>query len=336
MRYYGCLTSSICNLYSSPMQNNSVSILYQDHYLLILNKPAGIVVHPTYKHTEGDTLWDALLADASLRVDDWQPEVLPDEPQWAGAPSDIQQMLRQKRTAQMWKEDGLLPHPCLLHRLDKDTSGVIALARTERSRRFIVKQFRNHTIEKRYIAVVQRGAPEWAIPRTSLYVTRYRADGSVEDIPLPTLDALETSGGDTLEINGPLWRDLDDRRRCIVTQDGQESMTRVRVLAQKDSLILLDVRPLTGRTHQIRAHLAAFGYSIVGDQVYALPAQPETPEAMLHRQFLHAYSLSFRRYPGNTPCTFVAPLADDLVAWMKHYFPTGSGVIDAASTVSTQ
>jgi len=317
------------------MQNTSVSILYQDHYLLILNKPAGIVVHPTYKHTEGDTLWDALLADTSLQIDDWQPGILPDEPQWAGAPPEIQEMLRQKRTAQMWKEDGLLPHPCLLHRLDKDTSGVIALARTERSRRFIVKQFRNHTIEKRYLALVKRGAPEWAAPRVPLYVRRYHVDGSVEDVPMPTLDTLETSGDDVLEINGPLWRDGDDRRRCIVREDGQESITRLRVIARHDGFMLLDVRPLTGRTHQIRAHLAASGYAIVGDQVYAPAAHPDSPEAMLHRQFLHAYSLSFRCYPGNRPCTFVAPLADDLANWMKQYFPSGLGVIDA-SAVSTQ
>lgn len=325
------LDEGICNPYSSSMQNNSVSILYQDHYLLILNKPAGIVVHPTYKHTEGDTLWDALLADASLNIDDWRPEELPDEPQWAGAPPDIQEMLRQKRTAYKWKEDGLLPHPCLLHRLDKDTSGVIALARTERSRRFIVKQFRNHTIEKRYLAVVRCGAPEWAAPRTPLSVKRYPSFSNLEDSSLSALDVLEMLSNDMLEISGPLRRDLDDRRRCIVAEDGQESVTRIRVLAQKDSLLLLDVRPLTGRTHQIRAHLAAFGYAIVGDQVYAPPAQSDTPEAMLNRQFLHAYSLSFRRYPGNIPSTFVAPLADDLVAWMKQYFSTGLGVIDASA-----
>lgn len=319
------------------MQNNSVSILYQDHYLLILNKPAGIVVHPTYKHTEGDTLWDALLADTSLTVDDWQPAELPDEPQWAGAPLEIQEMLRQKRTAYRWKEDGLLPHPCMLHRLDKDTSGVIAFARTERSRRHIVKQFHNHTIEKCYLAVVQPGAPEWATPRTPLLVKRYRSHVNGEDSPLsaPSVVELETLGDDTLEINGPLRRDADDRRRCIVAADGQESMTRVKVLARKDHFLLLDVRPLTGRTHQIRAHLAASGYAIVGDQVYAPPAQPDTPEAMLHRQFLHAYSLSLRRYPGHIPSTFVAPLADDLVTWMKRYFPTGLGVIDA-SAVPTQ
>ncbi|HCI80982.1 MAG TPA: hypothetical protein DHW02_14980, partial [Ktedonobacter sp.] len=298
------------------------------HYLLILNKPAGIVVHPTYKHTEGDTLWDALLADTSLQRDDWQPEELPDEPQWAGAPSNIQEMLRQKRTAYMWKENGLLPHPCLLHRLDKDTSGVLALARTERSRRFIVKQFYNHTIDKRYLAVVQQGAPAWAMPRVPLHVKRYHFD-DIEENQLSSLNVLETLNNDVLEINAPLRRDLDDRRRCIVAADGQESITRVRVLARKDRFMLLDVRPFTGRTHQIRAHLAAFGYAIVGDQVYAPPTQEGTPEAMLHRQFLHAYSLSFRRYPGNIPSTFVAPLADDLVSWLTRYFPSGLGVIDA-------
>ena len=288
-------------------------------------------MHPTYKHTEGDTLWDALIADVSLQTDDWQPEKLPDEPQWAGAPLDIQEMLRQKRTAQIWKEDGLLPYPCLLHRLDKDTSGVLALARTERSRQFIVKQFLNHTMQKRYLAVVRWGAPTWAMPRVPLYLKRYRTDDSIEDNLLSASDILETLDNDILEINGPLRRDADDRRHCIVAEDGQESVTRVTILARKDHLLLLDVRPLTGRTHQIRAHLAALGYAIVGDQVYAPPAQPDTPEAMLHRQFLHAYSLSFRRYPGNIPSTFVAPLADDLVAWMKQYFPSGAGAMNASA-----
>ena len=293
-------------------------------------------MHPTYKHTEGDTLWDALLADTSLQKDDWRPEELPDEPQWAGAPPHIQEMLRQKRTDYRWKEDGLLPHPCLLHRLDKDTSGVIALARTERSRRFIARQFYNHTIDKRYLAVVQKGAPAWAAPRTPLSLKRYDSYSNEENISSSALDVLETLGDDMLEIHGRLRRDTDDRRRCIVAADGQESVTRVRVLAWKDSFLLLDVRLLTGRTHQIRAHLAALGYAIVGDQVYAPTAQVDTPEAMLHRQFLHAYSLSFRRYPGNIPSTFVAPLADDLVAWMKQYFPSGLGVIDATSPVPTQ
>jgi 23S rRNA-/tRNA-specific pseudouridylate synthase len=80
---------------------------------------------------------------------------------------------------------------------------------------------------------------------------------------------------------------------------------------------LLDVRPVTGRTHQIRAHLAALGYAIVGDQTYAIPTTTEMSTASLTRQFLHAYSLTLRRYPDNELSTFVAPLASDLQAWLE-------------------
>ncbi len=113
------------------MTLNEIPIIYQDHHLLVVNKPAGLVIHPTYKNADG-TMWDVLLVYlAEQGKDDWQPPVLPDEPQWAGAPEHIQVMLREKRVEQQWKEDGLLPRPCLLHRLDKDTSGVVALARSE-------------------------------------------------------------------------------------------------------------------------------------------------------------------------------------------------------------
>ncbi|TMC91068.1 MAG: hypothetical protein E6J11_20625 [Chloroflexi bacterium] len=129
--------------YTHNMTTTTIPVIYQDHHLLIVNKPAGLVIHPTYKNVDG-TMWNALLADlAQLSADDWRPPVLPDEPGWAGAPPHIQSMLRQKRIEKQWKEDGLLPRPCLLHRLDKDTSGIVALARTERSRRHLVRQFQD-------------------------------------------------------------------------------------------------------------------------------------------------------------------------------------------------
>src|SRR5947209_5743282 len=144
------------------MEQTTIPVIYQDHHLLIVNKPAGLVIHPTYKHADG-TMWDVLLVYlAQQGGDDWQPPELPDEPEWVGAPEDIQVMLREKRTERQWKEDGLLPRPCLLHRLDKDTSGIVALARTERCRRHLIRQFYDHTIVKRYFAVVQKGAPAWA------------------------------------------------------------------------------------------------------------------------------------------------------------------------------
>src|SRR5205085_6988142 len=162
---------------------NFFTVIYQDHHLLIVNKPAGIVMHPTYKHAEG-TMWDALLVYlAEQGSDDWQPPDLPDEPQWADAPEHIRVMLREKRTERLWKEDGLLPRPCLLHRLDKDTSGIVAIARTQRSCRHIIRQFQEHTIVKRYLAVVEArliAPPDWARPRTDFRVSRRQ--GANEEI----------------------------------------------------------------------------------------------------------------------------------------------------------
>src|SRR5712691_9741543 len=315
------------------MTENEIPIIYQDHHLLVVNKPAGLVVHPTYKNADG-TMWDALLVYLERQgIDDWQPPVLPDEPKWVGAPEHIQVMLREKRVEQQWKEGGLLPHPCLLHRLDKDTSGVVALARSEGSRRHIVRQFLRHTIVKRYLAVVHKGAPAWSHPRTTFTVSK--RDETKNEVPgnLP----LSLLPDEEFVLDGPLQRDPGDRRRCIIGSAGQAARTIVKVLAVSETQdsALLEVRPVTGRTHQIRAHLAALGYAIVGDQVYAPVAEQGSPRAALKRQFLHAHSLELRRYPDNVVCTFAAPLADDLLSWLKRYFPIGLGAIDGGSpTVS--
>lgn len=315
------------------MQYPTIPIIYQDHYLLIVNKPAGIVIHPTYKNTEG-TMWEALLALLSVQEDEgWQPPVLLDDPQWANAPVHIQEMLRQQRIERLWKEDGLLSRPCLLHRLDKDTSGIVALARTEKSRRYVARQFHTHTITKRYLAVVQQGAPAWACPRTNLIVTRRQRakDGESCEQRVDASSLFTLNDDEELLIDGSLQRDPDDRRRSIVGPDGQIATTIVRKLASSGTNMLLEVQPVTGRTHQIRAHLAALGYAIVGDQTYAPPTEDNSPQTTLKRQFLHAYSLTLRRYPDNEQCTFVAPLANDLVRWMQTYFPSGLGVIDAST-----
>ncbi len=299
------------------METTGISVIYQDHHLLIVNKPPGLVTHPTYKHADG-TLWDALLAYSEQQgKDDWQPPELPDEPEWALAPSAIQEKLRQRRNERFWQEDGLLPRPCLLHRLDKDTSGVVALARTERSRRHLVKQFHDHTIEKRYVAVVQKGSDEWAQPRALFTVVKQEANGQEVQIELPS--ALFPA--DAFILDGPLQRDSYDRRRCIVGPEGQPSSTRVVVLNVEDDFALLEVQPITGRTHQIRAHLAAFGYAIVGDQMYAPQASADSAAAQLSRQFLHAYCLELHRYPDNVRSAFVASLPADLANWLQRYCP---------------
>src|SRR5438270_473742 len=160
------------------MRPAEIPIIYQDHHLLIVNKPAGLVIHPTYKHA-GGTMWDSILAYLEQHGDDgWQPEERPDKPEWAGAPEHIQVMLREQQRAKQWQEEGLLPRPCLLHRIDKDTSGVVALARSERARRHLIRQFYDHSIVKRYLAVVRRGSPQWAQGRAPLQVfIQHMSDG---------------------------------------------------------------------------------------------------------------------------------------------------------------
>jgi 23S rRNA pseudouridine1911/1915/1917 synthase len=314
------------------MEPTKFDIIYQDHHLLIVNKPAGLVIHPTYKHADG-TMWDAILAyHAQQGDDDWRPSDLPDDPRWVGAPEQVRAMLRKRRMERMWKEDGLLPRPCLLHRLDKDTSGIVALARTERSRRHLIRQFHEHSIVKRYLAVVQRGTPDWARPRAPFKVIGGQDQIDVEQFSFP-FDS-SSPGENEIVLDGPLQRDPSDRRRCIIGSEGQQAMTIVRTLVAEGEFTLLEAQPVTGRTHQLRAHLAALGYAIVGDAVYTLPARAGTPGAAMRRQFLHAYGLELRRYPDNALCIFVAPLAKDLALWLERYFPVGLEVLYARTTVS--
>ena len=230
------------------MKATDIAVIYQDHHLLLVNKPAGLVIHPTYKHSNG-TLWNALLTyTQQLGQDDWEPPELPDKPEWAAAPADIQVMLRNKRVERIRKEEGLLPRPCLLHRLDKDTSGIIALARTERSRWHLVKQFEERTIVKRYVVIVRQGSPDWTQPRAPFTVTQRLADGHIQ---LADASFILTATSDSeFVLDGPLRRDPDDRRRCIVGPNGKSAITLVRVLAVEHDYALLDVRLLTGRTHQ--------------------------------------------------------------------------------------
>jgi 23S rRNA pseudouridine1911/1915/1917 synthase len=309
--------------------NIDIPVIYQDHHLLIVNKPAGLVIHPTYKHADG-TMWNSILSYlAEQGGDGWQPEELPDKPEWAGAPEYIQVMLREQQRAKQWQEEGLLARPCLLHRIDKDTSGIVALARTERARRHLIRQFYDHSIVKRYLAVVRKGSPEWTRPRVQFNIL---IQNESDRQPVEAVELLTVNGARYI-FNGPLQRDPDDRRRCIIGPDGQAAETMVRVLAVKGEYALLEAQPITGRTHQIRAHLAAAGYAIVGDATYAAPASEGTAGAKLQRQFLHAYSLELRRYPDNERQTFVAPLADDLVAWLAAYLPEGLEILDAGKAI---
>ena len=220
-----------------------VEILYEDEDAIVVNKPAGLVVHPAYGHNTG-TLVNAMLARIESRTG---------------------------------RESG---RPGIVHRLDKDTSGVMVIAKTDVAQLALSRQLQQQRFGKEYLALV------WGDP------------GPTETV-----------------VEAPLVRDPDDRRRVVVRGSGREATTRFRRIAAwmsgKDKLALLHVRPLTGRTHQIRVHLAYAHFPIVGDPVYGRRGDTSG----LERQFLHAWRLTVR-LPHGGERTFTAALPADLASYL--------------------
>jgi 23S rRNA pseudouridine1911/1915/1917 synthase len=214
-------------------------VLYEDADLLIVNKPAGLVVHPAYKHPS-DTLVDAVFARQAAHLE---------------------------------------PRPWLLHRLDRDTSGVVAFAKSLRARVSLTRQFERRTIEKRYLAVTS-GVPE------------------------PACDF----------IDAPLRRDTADRRRTVVAADGQPAETWYQVLASEQGYALVLVRPLTGRTHQIRVHLASRGTPVAGDICY--DEHHERRTHLAPRVMLHAWQLACTHPATDSLFRALAPVPPDMCQYM--------------------
>ncbi len=212
----------------------ALDILYEDSALLAVNKPAGVVVHPSYKHAAG-TLFNGILG-------------------YLG---------REGRAG----EDG----PRLVHRLDKDTSGVLLISKGLEVHRRVQRAMHDGHAEKVYMAVVH-GTPR-------------PADGAI-----------------TL----PLGTDTQDRRRVAVRDDGSPSETQYERIACGDGVSLLRCTLVTGRMHQIRVHLAASGWPIVGDQVYGRAGDG------FRRQALHAWRLSLPHPGTGERLVLEAPLPPDV------------------------
>jgi len=221
-----------------------LDIVYEDEHLLIVNKPAGMVVHPAAGHSTG-TLVHAVLAHA---------------PGLRGV--------------------GGVQRPGVVHRLDKDTSGLILLAKDDETHRWLQNQFKQREVNKTYITLVD-GEP-------------------------PTL---------TGRIEAPIGRDPSKRKQMAVVPDtkGRSAVSEYRVLRQYGSHSLVEVHPLTGRTHQIRVHMAFIGCPVAGDKVYG----HKKPSLPLKRHFLHARDLEVC-FPGeDQPRTFSVPLPPELDAVLK-------------------
>jgi 23S rRNA pseudouridine1911/1915/1917 synthase len=216
-------------------------IVYEDNDLIVIDKPAGLVVHPAAGHDSG-TLVNAVLGH------------VPDLGSTGGG-------------------IGGEVRPGIVHRLDKDTSGLIVVAK-DRALQFLQEQFKSRTIKKMYLALVDG----IVTPREGI-------------------------------IDAPIGRSTHDRKKMAVTHDGRSARTRYRVIQiyHDPDLSLVEAYPETGRTHQIRVHLAWFKHPLVGDEVYGR----QHPRVPCERHFLHAASLTLTLPNGETR-TFTAPLPPDL------------------------
>lgn len=223
-------------------ENIPLEVLFEDEDLLVVNKPINLLSHPSNKEKSG-TLMNAIAYH------------LLHHPQSPGKAA---------------------PRPTLLHRLDRDTSGVMAIAKTERASRVISKAFRERRVKKLYVALVE---------------------GVVAD--------------DTGLVDAPIGRAAHGWPRWCVLPEGDPSQTKFTVKQRFAAHTLLELEPLTGRTHQLRIHCAHIGHPIVGDQVYRGNAQtttPHLPSGKPNHQLLHAHSLTLR-HPGTQQETcFLAPL----------------------------
>lgn len=237
-----------------PAPGPELEVLFADEELIVINKPAGMVVHPSAGHPDG-TLVNALLRQ------------FPD-------------------LAAMAEPDGVL-RPGIVHRLDKDTSGVMAVARTPFARASLSRQFKERTVRKVYVALVR---------------------GLVSS--------------DRLTVARPLGRHPTERKRMSVrARKAREAISHVTVLHRfnnarkpEDRLTLVRVRPETGRTHQIRVHLASIGHPCLGDPLYgrAKPGAEKSKAAFL-RQALHAVALSIDHPRTGKRLRFAAPLPADML-----------------------
>ncbi len=225
-------------MFSPKPADIPLEIIYEDDYLLVINKPAGLVVHPAPGHYD-DTLVNALLFHAK-RI------------------SDFNGALR----------------PGIVHRLDKDTSGVLVVAKNNQTHKHLAEQFKEHSVKKVYIAIVK---------------------GRIE----------QEEG----VIEAPISRSLFNRKKMAVSfASTRQAQTYYRALSRNNDFSILEIYPKTGRTHQIRVHFAHIGHPILGDKIYG----GETGGKYISRQALHAKKISFIHPQTNKIVEFEAVLHLDM------------------------
>ncbi len=228
-------------------QDIPLNIVFEDDHLLIVDKPAGLVVHPAAGNFDG-TLVNALLHHCDGRL------------------SGI----------------GGVARPGIVHRIDKDTSGLLVVAKTDRAHEGLASQFAAHSIDRRYQAIVS------GLPRT----------------PLGTVDA-------------PLARSTANRKKVAITTPdrGKRAVTHYRLITPLKDAALIECRLETGRTHQVRVHMASINLPLVGDPVYGRMRPSHRAildELGFHRQALHAANLGFLHPVERTSLNFESKIPSDM------------------------
>lgn len=215
-------------------QEIPIDILYEDQDMIVVNKPKGMVVHPANGNPDG-TLVNAIMAICKDSL--------------SGIGGEIR--------------------PGIVHRLDKDTSGVLMIAKNDKTHIHLSEQIKNHEVEKTYIALVRDIVKE-----------------------------------NEATIHMPIGRSTKDRKKMAVSKKGKDAITHFKVLERYQEETLLEVKIETGRTHQIRVHLAEIGYPIIGDHVYSNGKNKWGIEG----QCLHAKSLKFTHPTTGKQMQIEAPL----------------------------
>ena len=226
-------------------QDIPLVIAFEDEHLIVVDKPAGLVVHPACGNLDG-TLVNALLHHCR------------------GSLSGI----------------GGVERPGIVHRIDKDTSGLMIAAKTDRAHAGLAKQFADHSIDRRYKAIVK-------------------------GIPRPPAGRIE----------GNLGRSSTNRKKMAVVgpTQGKRAVTHYRTLEALDGAALVECRLETGRTHQVRVHMSSIGHPLLGDQIYGR-GKPTFGDFVFERQALHAARLGFVHPVGGARLSFASPLPVDIAA----------------------
>lgn len=226
-------------------QDIPLVVAFEDEHLIVIDKPAGLVVHPAAGNADG-TLVNALLHHCG------------------GSLSGI----------------GGVARPGIVHRIDKDTSGLMVAAKTDRAHEGLARQFAAHSIERRYLAIVG-GRP---MP------------------PAGTVDA-------------PLARSPSNRKKIAIVQGGKRAVTHYRTIEPLNGAALVECRLETGRTHQVRVHMASIGHSLLGDPVYGRPKESHKlllKRLNFHRQALHAAHLGFVHPATSAALSFDSKIPQDM------------------------